>query len=63
MMARRQKWEPDSIVPGLIENTAAERNAVRGDVRELEQKLAAKQRYLQELEDALKALRGTGRRR
>jgi chaperonin cofactor prefoldin len=60
-MARRPKWEPDSIVPRLIDDTAAELNTVKAEVSKLETQLSEKKRYLRELEDALKALKGTGR--
>jgi hypothetical protein len=60
---RRRRWEPDSIVPELVERTAAERNRVSDEVREVERRLADKKRYLRELEDTLKALKGTARRR
>jgi hypothetical protein len=60
---RRRRWEPDSIVPELVERTAAERNRVSDEVREVERRLADKKRYLRKLEDTLKALKGTARRR
>ncbi len=49
---------PDSIVPDLIDRTAAECNRVATEVKELEAELGKKRRYLHELEATLKALRG-----
>jgi hypothetical protein len=54
----RRKYVPDSIVPDLIDRTAAECNRVATEVKELEAELGKKRRYLHELEATLKALRG-----
>jgi hypothetical protein len=58
MPMRRRKYEPDSMVPELVESVAAERNRVTAEVKELQDKLGQRQRYLRELEATLKALRG-----
>lgn len=57
-MPGRKKYEPDSIVPDLIGRTAAERNRVTAEVRDLQDQLGKKNRYLRELDAALKALGG-----
>lgn len=54
----RRKYEPDSIVPDLIDRLAAERNRVAAEVKDLQNQLGQKNRYLRELEATLKALRG-----
>ena len=55
---RRRNYEPDSIVPGLIDRVAAERIRVAAEVKDLQDQLGQKNRYLRELETTLKALRG-----
>jgi hypothetical protein len=62
-MRARRRWEPDSIVPDLIDRTATERNRILDEVKALETNLDEKRRYLRELENTLKALKGTGRDR
>ena len=50
--------EPDSIAPDLIDRLAAERNRVAAEVKDLQNQVGQKNRYLRQLEATLKALRG-----